>query len=77
MTTKREWLISMRIQQGMTQMQVAKIAEVDRSHYALIESGRRSPSVSTAKKIADALKFEWPIFFASKCGDKPQKSESA
>lgn len=63
MTERRDWLINFRNMQGFTQKQVAIEAEINRSTYALIELGKRSPSVATAKKISAALKFDWSIFF--------------
>jgi putative transcriptional regulator len=77
MAQRREWLILLRNQQRMTQHDVSKLAHIDRSSYALIESGRRSPSVTTAQCIAEALKFEWTIFFAKRSGLKPQKDITA
>lgn len=74
MKQKREWLTGLRVQQNKTHQEVADDARIDRSFYTQIENGDRNPSVETAQKIATALKFEWTIFFAEKCGIKPQKS---
>jgi transcriptional regulator with XRE-family HTH domain len=75
MANRREWLILLRNQQHITQQQVADAASIDRSSYSLIESGRRTPSVTTAQSIAKALKFDWVIFFANNSGMKQQTSE--
>lgn len=59
---KREWLINIR--GDKTQKAVAMDADVARSYYTQIELGTRNPSVSVAKRIASALRFDWAIFFA-------------
>lgn len=46
----------------LTQEQLAEIVGVDRTTITKIENGSR-PSVRTAQKIAEALKFDWTIFF--------------
>lgn len=77
MAHRREWLILLRNQQKKTQQDVADEANVDRSHYALIESGKRTPSVTAAQRIATALKFEWSIFFSNESGIKQQNAKPA
>lgn len=72
MLNKREWLTNLRNLQGFTQQDIADAVGVDRSSYAMYESGRRNPHVATAKKIATILKFDWTIFFANECGNKLQ-----
>lgn len=69
---RREWLVKLRSEKGLTQNQVAEMAEVDRSTYAKAENGR-SISVKTAKKIANALGFDWAYFFEDGCDEKGQK----
>ncbi|MEK4825161.1 helix-turn-helix transcriptional regulator [Niallia sp. FSL W8-0951] len=59
----RQWLIDLRIKKDLTQSEVAKQAEIARSTYAMIESGDRNASVTVAKKISQALDFDWIIFF--------------
>ncbi|ACJ33157.1 helix-turn-helix transcriptional regulator [Anoxybacillus flavithermus] len=63
----REWLKKKRLDTGLTQKEIAKLVGISRSTYAMIENGERNPSVSVAKRIADALKFDWTIFFDDKC----------
>ena len=72
MKPKRDWLINMRLQQELTQKEVASRAFIDRSTYAQYESGRRTPTVENAKGIGNALGFEWTIFFAKESGNKQQ-----
>lgn len=60
----RKWLIDLREKKGMTQEQVADLANIKRPYYTMIESGKRRPSVEVAQRIASVLKFKWTIFFA-------------
>lgn len=59
----RDWLKSIREEKGLTQENVANMVGISRSTYGHIESGERGVTVSNAKKIADALKFKWTLFF--------------
>lgn len=68
---QRNWLI--RIRGDLTQEQVAQMAGISRGAYSNIESGKRDPSVTMAKKIAKALGFDWMIFFDEKCAEMKQK----
>ncbi|MCC5466805.1 helix-turn-helix transcriptional regulator [Pelosinus baikalensis] len=70
----RIWLIDLRKKRGLTQQQVADSLTINRSTYALIESGLRNPSPDSAKQIANVLGFEWVIFFDNEWCDKKQKS---
>jgi len=47
----------------LTQQQLADLVGVDRTLISKIESGTSSPSVTTAKKIAAVLGFDWVRFF--------------
>lgn len=53
-----------REEKSITQQQLADKIGKDRSLIAKIESGVTSPSVETAKAIANELSFDWTIFFA-------------
>ena len=57
----RDWLVALRA--GRSQSKVAKEIGIAQSTYASIETGYRTPSVETAKKIADVLGFPWTRFF--------------
>jgi transcriptional regulator with XRE-family HTH domain len=59
----RDWLIETRKSKSMTQDEVATKSGISRQYYSFIESGDRNCPVETAKKIADALGFEWTKFF--------------
>lgn len=57
----RDWLVTLRA--GRSQSKVAKEIGIAQSTYASIETGYRTPSVETAKKIANVLGFPWTRFF--------------
>ena len=61
----RIWLRNIRIERGLTQLDVAKGAGISRSYYTQIElmEDRKSPSVRAAKDIAKTLGFSWHTFF--------------
>lgn len=56
-------LAEIRLQKGYTQANIAKMCGVDVTMISHIEHGRRRPSVNNAKKIADALGFDWKRFY--------------
>jgi putative transcriptional regulator len=62
----RTWLANARKQKKFTHQQVADLAGIKRQYYGMIENGERTPSVGTAKKIAEILDFEWTLFFDNK-----------
>lgn len=57
----RKWLADKR--GARSQYDVAASIGIAQSTYASIESGARTPSVSTAKRIAEELGFDWVLFF--------------
>lgn len=69
---RREWLIRIRREKGLTQEEVARLAEIERSTYTKIETGN-SVSVKTAKKIAKVLGVSWVRFFEDDCAENAQK----
>lgn len=70
----REWLKSFRNNKKLTQKIVAKKAGISRSFYTEIENDIKDPSVTTAKKIAETLGFNWIIFFESKSSKLKQEN---
>lgn len=58
-----EELRRMREQAGLTQVDLAKASGVDRGTIIKIESGKRSPSIETLEKLADAMGREMGDFF--------------
>ena len=59
----REWLKKIREDSNRTQREIASAASISQSYYEKIESGDRGVPVSTAKRIAKALGFEWQKFY--------------
>lgn len=68
----RDWLIKMR--GPKTQEAVSIDAGISRALYTQIERGTRNPSVTTAKKIANAMGFDWTLFFDEKCNEMAHKA---
>lgn len=64
----RTWLIAKRKKLALSQYQIAKIVNISQPSYCNIENGSRNPSVITAMKIADALGFDWTLFYEEKAG---------
>lgn len=61
----RSWLKKIRKKCGLTAEAAAKKAGISRTMYHYIESGERGAKlpVTTAKKIAAALGFDWQRFY--------------
>lgn len=59
----RQWLIDLRKQSGMTQLQVAQSTGIARSYYTRIERGDYHLPVNTAMQIAAVLDFDWQMFY--------------
>ncbi|MEH6978718.1 MULTISPECIES: helix-turn-helix transcriptional regulator [Bacillus] len=59
----RIWLIKTRKNMNKTQEDIANEARISRSMYAMVENGKRDPSVTVAKNIAAILSVEWTLFF--------------
>lgn len=62
---KRNWLIAIRKEKNMTQCEVAEVSGISNNYYSWIETGERGNPlpVDTAKKIAEALGFDWTLFY--------------
>ncbi len=52
-----------RVLKNMSQEDLAKKANVDRSYISQIESGKKIPSLSVLERIADALECSLKDFF--------------
>lgn len=63
--TLPERLRYLRISRELTQAELAEAAKVSQSTIAQIESGKKDPSISTLKQIAQGLDIEIAILFAS------------
>lgn len=59
----REWLVGIRKEKALTQLEVSSSAKISKQMYSAIETGERHPSVPTAKRIAEVLDFDWTRFF--------------
>ena len=55
----------LRVQQGQSQEELAKKAGIARSHLAMIENGKKSASVETLWRIAEALNIMMSDLFKS------------
>ena len=56
-------LKELRTAKGMTQEQLAKECEVQRTTITMIEIGENKPSVELAKKLGTIFDVAWPNFF--------------
>jgi len=56
-------LKEIRIDKGLTQEKAATLSGIGTSYYGMIETGVRRPSPENAKKIANALEFDWTRFY--------------
>ena len=59
----------------LTQQQLAELVGVDRTLISKIESGAATPSVTTAKKIAAVLGFNWTRFYEDDSNDEQAASK--
>lgn len=57
------WLKELRIAKGLTGSAVSAEAGITQQMYNYVENGKRSPSVTVAKRIAAVLGFDWTRFF--------------
>lgn len=57
----RKWLQNIRGER--TQQEIARECGISQNFYCWIETGERTPSVETAKAIAEVLGFNWTRFF--------------
>lgn len=56
-------LKELRTAKGMTQEQLAKECEVQRTTITMIEIGENKPSVELAKKLGKIFEVDWKGFF--------------
>lgn len=59
----RIWLVEKRAEKNLTQSQLAEKVGVTQQVMSKYETGERTPSVKTAKKIGKILRFGWTKFF--------------
>lgn len=58
-------LVYLRERRHMTQQELAKAADVSQSTIAHIENNKKDPSISTLKKIANALDVHIAVLFST------------
>ena len=58
-----QWLIERRKMRGLSQKDISEKVGISQPSYCNIENGNRQPSVTTAKRIAEVLGFDWTEFF--------------
>lgn len=61
--TMREKLKKIRKEQNLTQKSLSKSVNIHRTHYSMIESGRRNPSLKVAVSIKKALNYQYDDIF--------------
>lgn len=59
----RRWLFDKRKSKNFTMSEVAERSDISESYYSMIENGVRNLPVTTAKKIAETLDFDWTEFY--------------
>lgn len=57
----RDWLLLMRKEKGMTQLEVAKKLDVSEAYYSYIESGERQKKMDLALASKLSVIFEIPV----------------
>ena len=58
---------------GLTQIQTAEFANIAPSYYCEIETGKKTPAIPVAIRIATALKVSPLIFFENKVAKSDKK----
>jgi len=58
-----EQIRRIRRSRGLSQDRLAELSGVDQSSLSLIETGRRTPTIDTLARLADALGVEMADFF--------------
>lgn len=66
MPKKIKWLEKIRLKQDLTYLETARNIGMSKQGYWSVETGRRNPSVKTAKAIAGYFGFDWTKFFLDK-----------
>ena len=58
-----KWIKELRSKNGITQYQLAELANIDPKHISHIETGRSFPKADLIEKLANALSVEYTEFF--------------
>lgn len=59
----RNWLRELRLENNLTEKQVADAIGIKQAPYHRIEAGHSNPKVENAKKIGNLLNFDWRLFY--------------
>lgn len=59
----RNWLVEKRNSKNLSQIELSVKVGISQQALSKYESGTRTPSVETAKKIAKVLGFNWTKFY--------------
>jgi len=57
------YLKRLREEKNWTQEEAAEHTGISRSYYAMVEVGRRKPSIQAAQKLEKAFKIDWHAWF--------------
>ncbi len=60
---KRVWLITSRLNHGLTKSKIAKMLNVSQTAYMGYEMGTRTPKPIKAKLLGEILDFDWTKFY--------------
>ncbi len=60
---KRTWLITYRLNCGLTKSKLAKLLQISEPTYLAYELGTRTPRPVKAKAIGEILGFDWTRFY--------------
>ncbi|EOP78394.1 hypothetical protein IGM_06679 [Bacillus cereus HuB4-4] len=60
---KREWLIKLREDKGLKQLEIAKILGISSNYYCEIEKGKKNPRWNIAMRIAEFFDVSVDNFF--------------
>lgn len=63
MNNSRQWLIDLRKNEQLKQIEVAQACNITQEYYSRIELGNRNPSIKVAKRIASFLDFPFTMFY--------------
>jgi transcriptional regulator with XRE-family HTH domain len=58
---------------GLTQKQVAELAQISKSYYNEIEKGKKRPTIPVAGRVAQVLMISPLIFFEARFADGDKK----
>ena len=73
----RDWMKAARRKLDLTQEEVANQANCSRTLVTDIENGNATPSIRTAKGLANVLELDWTYFFTDESSKDSQENRSA